>query len=149
GTERGRAATAAPLAAAAALLNEDLAERAMLGDAGANALGAMLGTAAAVALPGRPARLVTLGIVAGLTAASEKVSFTKVIERTRPLRFVDMLGRRPVAPARPAADGTPAWEPPGAPGAGHPGQQDAGQQETGPDSAADPAGAMPAVPRSR
>jgi hypothetical protein len=146
GTERGRAATAAPLAAAAALLNEDLAERAMLGDAGANALGAMLGTAAAVALPGRPARLVTLGVVAGLTAASEKVSFTKVIERTRPLRFVDMLGRRPVAPARPAADGTPAWEPPGA---GHVGQQETGRQETGPDSAADPAGAMPAVPRSR
>ncbi len=146
GTERGRAATAAPLAAAAALLSEDLAERAMLGDAGANALGAMLGTAAAVALPGRPARLVTLGVVAGLTAASEKVSFTKVIERTRPLRFVDMLGRRPVAPARPAADGTPAWEPPGAPA---PGRQETGQQDTDPDSAADPAGAMPAVPRSR
>jgi hypothetical protein len=145
GSERGRAAAAAPLASAVALLNEDLAERAMLGDAGANALGAMLGTAAAVALPGRSARLVTLGVVAGLTAASEKISFTKVIERTRPLRFLDMLGRRPVAPARPAADGTPAWEPPGAPGTRHAGQQDSGQQ----DSAAGPAGAMPAVPRSR
>ena len=89
----GRAASAAPLSAAAALLPEDLAERSMLGDAGANALGAMLGTAAA-RLP-RGARLGALAVVVGLTAASEKVSFTKVIERTGPLRRVDMLGRRP------------------------------------------------------
>ena len=67
----------------------------MLGDAGANALGAMLGAAAASTLP-RPARLGVLAVVAGLTAASEKVSFTKVIERTGPLRRLDMLGRRPV-----------------------------------------------------
>jgi UDP-GlcNAc:undecaprenyl-phosphate/decaprenyl-phosphate GlcNAc-1-phosphate transferase len=93
----GRTAAAAPLAAAAALLPEDLGERAMLGDAGANALGAMLGAAAASALP-RPARLGVLAVVVGLTAASEKVSFTQVIERTGPLRRLDMLGRRP-APA--------------------------------------------------
>ena len=53
----------------------------MLGDAGANALGAMLGVAAATALP-RAARVGVLAVVVGLTAASEKVSFTKVIERT-------------------------------------------------------------------
>jgi UDP-GlcNAc:undecaprenyl-phosphate/decaprenyl-phosphate GlcNAc-1-phosphate transferase len=92
----GRQALAAPLGAAAALLADDLGERAMLGDGGANALGALLGTTAAVTLP-RPARLVTLAAVAGLTAASEVVSFTRVIERTRPLRWLDMLGRRPVA----------------------------------------------------
>jgi hypothetical protein len=97
-SERGRTAAAAPLGAAAALLAEDLGERAMLGDAGANALGALLGTAAASALP-RPARAVTLAAVVGLTAASEVVSFSKVIERTAPLRWLDMLGRRPV-PAR-------------------------------------------------
>jgi hypothetical protein len=82
-----------PLAAALALLPEDLGERAMLGDAGANALGAMLG-ASATGLP-RPARIALLAGIAGLTAASEKVSFTKVIERTPPLRWLDMLGRRP------------------------------------------------------
>jgi hypothetical protein len=97
-SERGRTAAAAPLGAAAALLAEDLGERAMLGDAGANALGALLGTAAATALP-RSARAVTLAAVVGLTAASEVVSFSKVIERTAPLRWLDMLGRRP-APAR-------------------------------------------------
>jgi UDP-GlcNAc:undecaprenyl-phosphate/decaprenyl-phosphate GlcNAc-1-phosphate transferase len=87
---------AAPLGAAAALLPADLAEHAMLGDTGANALGAMLGTAAATSLP-RPARLALLSGIVALTGASEKVSFTKVIERTAPLRWLDMLGRRPVA----------------------------------------------------
>jgi UDP-GlcNAc:undecaprenyl-phosphate/decaprenyl-phosphate GlcNAc-1-phosphate transferase len=84
---------AAPLAAALTLLPEDLGERAMLGDCGANALGAMLGAAAAD-LP-RPARIALLAGITGLTAASEKVSFTKVIERTRALRWLDMMGRRP------------------------------------------------------
>jgi len=85
-----------PLAAALALLPEDLGERAMLGDCGANALGAMLG-AAATGLP-RSARIALLAGIAGLTAASEKVSFSKVIERTPPLRWLDMLGRRPADP---------------------------------------------------
>jgi UDP-N-acetylmuramyl pentapeptide phosphotransferase/UDP-N-acetylglucosamine-1-phosphate transferase len=90
----------APAAGAAvALLPDDLGERAMLGDGGANALGAMLGAAAAVSLP-RPARLALLAGIAGLTAASEKVSFTKVIAATPALHWLDMLGRRPVAPAQ-------------------------------------------------
>jgi UDP-N-acetylmuramyl pentapeptide phosphotransferase/UDP-N-acetylglucosamine-1-phosphate transferase len=93
------AAAAAPLGAAVALLPEDLGERAMLGDAGANALGAMLGAAAAASLP-RPARAGVLGGIIALTLASEKISFTKVIERTAPLRWLDMLGRRPVAPRK-------------------------------------------------
>ena len=97
---------AAPLAAAVALLPDDLGERAMLGDAGANAIGAMLGVAA-TALP-RPARAAALGVVVGLTAASERVSFTKVIERTGLLRWLDRLGRRP---AEPLAAGPRAAEP--------------------------------------
>ncbi len=92
----GRLAAAVPVGAALALLPEDLGERAMLGDAGANALGAMLGAAAAAALPLR-ARVIVLAAMAGLTAASEVVSFTQVIERTPPLRWLDMLGRRPAA----------------------------------------------------
>jgi hypothetical protein len=99
-----RPAAAAPLGAALALLPEDLAERAMLGDAGANALGAMLGTAAATALP-RPARIALLAVVTGLTAASEVVSFTAVIARTPALNWADMLGRRPPAPAAPPVTG--------------------------------------------
>jgi UDP-GlcNAc:undecaprenyl-phosphate/decaprenyl-phosphate GlcNAc-1-phosphate transferase len=105
----GGGTVAAPLAAGLALLPEDLGERAMLGDCGANALGAMLGAAAA-GLP-RPARIALLAGITGLTAASEKVSFTKVIERTPALHWLDMLGRRPADPvprARiPAQRGSP------------------------------------------
>ena len=100
----GLAAVAAPLGAGLALLPEDLAERAMLGDAGANALGAMLGAAAASSLP-RPARAGLLAGIVALTVASEKVSFTKVIERTPTLRSIDMLGRRP-APLTAPVTGT-------------------------------------------
>ena len=91
----GQDSVAAPLGAALALLPEDLGERAMLGDTGANALGAMLGVSAAGL--SRPARIALLAGIAGLTAASEKVSFTKVIARTPALNWLDMLGRRPAA----------------------------------------------------
>ena len=112
---RARASVAAPVGAALALLPEDLGERAMLGDSGANAIGAMLGVAAASSLP-RRARLGVLAGVVGLTVASEKISFTKVIARTRALNWLDMLGRRPVpAPAqagtRPTARGRRAARP--------------------------------------
>jgi UDP-GlcNAc:undecaprenyl-phosphate/decaprenyl-phosphate GlcNAc-1-phosphate transferase len=100
GNGAGAAECIAPAAGAAlAMLPDDLGERAMLGDGGANALGAMLGAAAAVSLP-RPARLALLAGIAGLTAASEKVSFTKVIASTPALHWLDMLGRRPAAPAQ-------------------------------------------------
>jgi UDP-GlcNAc:undecaprenyl-phosphate/decaprenyl-phosphate GlcNAc-1-phosphate transferase len=87
------AVAAAGLGAGAGVLADDLDERTMLGDAGANALGAMLGLAL-VARSGREARLIHLGIVAALTLASEKVSFTQVIARTPVLRELDQLGRR-------------------------------------------------------
>jgi UDP-GlcNAc:undecaprenyl-phosphate GlcNAc-1-phosphate transferase len=86
---------AGPVAAAAALLPADLGEEAMLGDAGANALGAMLGVAAAAALP-RWALAALSAVIVALTLASERVSFSEVIDRTPPLRAVDRLGRRPV-----------------------------------------------------
>jgi hypothetical protein len=103
----GAGGVAAPLGAALALLPEDLGERAMLGDAGANALGAMLGASAA-GLP-RKGRITLLAAIIGLTAASEKVSFTKVIARTPALNWLDMLGRRP-APQVPAV-AVPAQRP--------------------------------------
>ena len=102
GRAAGLVAVAAPLGASLALLPEDLGERAMLGDAGANALGAMLGAAAARSLP-RPARIGLLAGIVALTVVSEKVSFTSVIERTPPLRRLDMLGRRPTALSAPPA----------------------------------------------
>ncbi len=92
--EPAAAGAAAVIGAGAALLPADLGEQAMLGDAGANALGALLGTAAAGGLS-RRARIATLAGITGLTAASEVVSFTKVIQRTPPLHWLDMLGRRP------------------------------------------------------
>ncbi len=113
-----------PLGAGLALAGEDLAERAMLGDAGANALGAMLGAAAAASLP-RAGRVAVLAGIITLTAASEKVSFTKVIQRTPPLHWLDMLGRRPVTPAGSSAAGSPGVSP-DAPGPGGTGPGSAG-----------------------
>jgi UDP-GlcNAc:undecaprenyl-phosphate/decaprenyl-phosphate GlcNAc-1-phosphate transferase len=110
-----RLAAAAPVGAALAVLPEDLGERAMLGDAGANALGAVLGAAAAATLP-RKARVTVLAAIAGLTAASEVVSFTRLIEQTPPLRWLDMLGRRPVAqPASGRSEAHEAGAPSGTP----------------------------------
>jgi hypothetical protein len=84
---------AGPVGAAAALLPADLDERVMLGDCGANALGAVLGVGLA-ARTGPWGRAGLLAALAALTVASEKVSFTKVIESTPGLREVDGLGRR-------------------------------------------------------
>ena len=85
-------------------LPADLRERGMLGDAGANVLGAAVGGAATRRLPA-PARLCLLGVVVALTLASERLSFSAVIERTGGLRALDRLGRMPVSAA--ATDGTP------------------------------------------
>ena len=86
-------AAAGTLGAAAALLPSDLNEEIMLGDAGANALGALLGVALA-ARTGTAGRALALTVLTGLTAASEKVSFTRVIQDTPWLRRLDELGRR-------------------------------------------------------
>lgn len=85
---------AGPTGAALGVLPTDLAERIMLGDSGANAAGALLGLRLA-ALRRRGIRAGLLAGVVALTLASEKVSFTKVIESTPGLRELDRLGRRP------------------------------------------------------
>ncbi|WP_229402823.1 hypothetical protein [Micromonospora okii] len=84
---------AGAVGAAAGLLGDDLDEQVMVGDAGANALGALLGVALA-ARTGPLGRAGALAVLAGLTAASEKVSFTQVIQATPGLRELDALGRR-------------------------------------------------------
>jgi UDP-N-acetylmuramyl pentapeptide phosphotransferase/UDP-N-acetylglucosamine-1-phosphate transferase len=78
----------------AALLPADLAEETMLGDAGANALGAVLGVAVVSRLNGRRSRGAALVGLAALTAASEVVSFSEIIDRTPLLHRFDQLGRR-------------------------------------------------------
>jgi hypothetical protein len=83
------------VASCAALLPSDLAERRMLGDCGANALGAALGVRLVQRVRSRPGRLVALGALVGLTAASERVSFSEVIDRTPVLRRIDQAGRLP------------------------------------------------------
>jgi UDP-N-acetylmuramyl pentapeptide phosphotransferase/UDP-N-acetylglucosamine-1-phosphate transferase len=93
GTDAAAGIAAGTVGAAAALLPADLNEEIMLGDAGANALGALLGVALA-ARTGTVGRAVLLAGLAALTATSEKVSFTQVIQRTPVLRELDALGRR-------------------------------------------------------
>ncbi|MGY3520937.1 hypothetical protein ACVMYR_32050 [Micromonospora sp. PTRAS2] len=84
---------AGAVGAAAGLLADDLDEQVMVGDGGANAIGAVLGVALA-ARTGPLGRAGLLAVLAGLTAASEKVSFTQVIQATPGLRELDALGRR-------------------------------------------------------
>lgn len=95
-------------------LPADLREHGMLGDAGANVLGAAVGVAATRRLT-VPARGVLLAAVVGLTLASERVSFSAVIDRTPALRALDRWGRLPVPPpaatgSDPAAQGTDTAE---------------------------------------
>jgi hypothetical protein len=92
------AGVAVVVGAAAGLLVFDLREELMLGDAGANALGAALGLGVVISCP-FAVRVVTLVVVVLLNAASERVSFSTVIDRVPPLRFADRLGRR--APDQP------------------------------------------------
>ena len=90
----GAGATGAVLGAAAAAAPGDLGEKDMLGDGGANALGALVGSQIAFGAP-RAVRWAALAGVVGLMLASEKVSFSKVIAGNEWLNKVDMLGRRP------------------------------------------------------
>ena len=86
-------AVGAPRGLAVILLPYDLREMAMLGDAGSNALGALLGLKSVERLTGR-GRWVAIGALAGLTALGERTSLGGLIERTPGLSHVDRLGRR-------------------------------------------------------
>jgi hypothetical protein len=84
----------APLAPAVVLLPYDLREMAMLGDAGANALGALLGLSSVGRLTERR-QWIAIGALATLNLLGEARSLGDAIERTPVLRQLDALGRQP------------------------------------------------------
>lgn len=69
-----------------------LRERAMLGDAGSNVIGALIGIWLVTTLSD-PGRLVALGVLVALTVYGEFRSISAAIERIPPLRWLDSLGR--------------------------------------------------------
>jgi len=83
----------APVGVAVLLLPYDLRERTMLGDAGSNALGAMLGLSSVSRLTDR-GRWLAIGSLAALTLLGERRSLGELIERTPLLSRIDALGRR-------------------------------------------------------
>jgi UDP-N-acetylmuramyl pentapeptide phosphotransferase/UDP-N-acetylglucosamine-1-phosphate transferase len=93
GTGAVGVALAPVMGAFAGLLGDDLRERLMIGDTGANVLGAVLGLACVLEV-GRGARNVILVVLILLNVAAEVVSFSRVIDRVPPLRAFDTLGRR-------------------------------------------------------
>jgi UDP-GlcNAc:undecaprenyl-phosphate/decaprenyl-phosphate GlcNAc-1-phosphate transferase len=70
----------------------DLRERAMLGDTGANLLGALAGLWLVLTLSGT-GQLVALGLLAAVTVVGELRSISALIERTPVLRELDSWGR--------------------------------------------------------
>lgn len=80
------------VAVAVLLAPYDLREMAMLGDAGSNALGAVLGFSSVEKLTGWR-RWSAIGALSLLTAAGERRSLGKLIESTPILRDLDRLGR--------------------------------------------------------
>ncbi|MGH2590933.1 MAG: hypothetical protein ACRDGW_09065 [Actinomycetota bacterium] len=79
--------------AALLVLPLDLRERAMLGDGGANMLGFAAGLALADVLPD-PWIVVAAAVAVGLNVVADTVTFSRVVEAVRPLRWLDGLGRR-------------------------------------------------------
>jgi hypothetical protein len=82
----------APVGIAVLLLPYDLREMAMLGDAGSNALGGLLGLKSVERFTGR-GRWVAIGALAGLTLLGERTSIGAWIERTPGVAWIDRLGR--------------------------------------------------------
>jgi Glycosyl transferase family 2 len=76
------------------LLPYDLREKAMLGDAGSNALGAVVGLKSVDVFHGRACWAV-IAALAGLNLLGERRSLGDLIERTPGLAWLDRLGRRP------------------------------------------------------
>jgi UDP-N-acetylmuramyl pentapeptide phosphotransferase/UDP-N-acetylglucosamine-1-phosphate transferase len=90
----GGALAAGPVAAAAAVLADDLGERTMLGDAGAHALGAALGVSI-VAANGRTGRVLHAAVLVALAAIGDRVSYGDALWTAPGIRTVDAWGRLP------------------------------------------------------
>ena len=90
---RSLVAVAVVAGATAGLLLDDLRERLMLGDTGANVLGGAVGLGVVVSCA-PVTRTAVLVAVALLNMASEAVSFGRVIDAVPPLRLLDRWGRR-------------------------------------------------------
>jgi hypothetical protein len=70
----------------------DLREMTMLGDGGANALGAVLGYGSVSKLTAR-GQILSIAALAALTVVGERRSLGELIERTPGLSRLDALGR--------------------------------------------------------
>lgn len=110
-------ALAPVMGASLGLLGDDLRERLMLGDTGANVIGAALGLAIVLGTNSWFRLAVMLTLLA-LNVAAERVSFSDVIHRVAILHAIDMWGRRhrpagPPGPGRPTGPMGPTGPPPG------------------------------------
>lgn len=93
-----RAVVCAAIGAVLASMPDDLRERAMLGDAGAAAIGAIAGSSALL-ISTRTTMLITLGVLVVLTVVAEGPTISRMIDRVPFLRAADRWGRVP-EPAR-------------------------------------------------
>jgi len=87
-------AIAPVIGAFSGLLGDDLREHLMMGDTGANVLGAVLGLAVVLDVGRGPRNFILIGLVL-LTIAAEMVSFSAVIDRVPVLKRLDLAGRTP------------------------------------------------------
>jgi hypothetical protein len=92
GTDTLGVAIAPMIGALLACLPDELRERFMLGDTGANPVGAVLGLGVVLEVS-TGTRVVVAIVLLALNLLSEVVSFSRVIERVPPLRAFDRLGR--------------------------------------------------------
>jgi len=82
---------AGAVGASVGLLGSEMREEHMLGDTGVNPVGAVLGMATVVAYSAA-VEWVVLAILAVLNLASERWSFSRIIDAVPPLRWLDRLG---------------------------------------------------------
>lgn len=73
-------------------LSDELSEKWMMGDAGANPLGAALGYWISISLSLSAKAVVLLSLICA-HISSERCSFSKIIDKNPVLRFIDRLGR--------------------------------------------------------